>query len=210
MYNEVIFRSIYRDYKDMVYNLALNYVQNQMDAQDISQEVFVKIYQNLHKHDPLLSSLKTWIYRITINQSLDFIKAKKNAKRYALFTGLFYTNTQEPISELLSFDHPGVTLENQEELKNLFKLINTLPDSQKTALILLKIEDRSQKEVAEIMNISEKAVESLLSRAKQTLSKKLNRWEGILKINRKMRHEHLDREVEQIVLPLIGKFSNVM
>ena len=69
-------------------------------------------------------------------------------------------------------------LEQKESLKILFGHINDLPSNQKTALILSKIEQQSQKEIAQIMNISSKAVESLIQRAKENLLKKINNSEG--------------------------------
>ena len=168
------FKDIYQEYKNLVYNLSLSYVQNTADAEDITQEVFVKVYQNLHKYDPATASLKTWIYRITINQNLDFLKAQNTKKRFGFITSLFRPDGNETSIETESYDHPGVALEDKEELHGLFKLINTLPDQQKTVLILLKIEDRSQKEVAQIMGLGVKAVESLFQRAKLSLSKKMN------------------------------------
>lgn len=173
MINDVQFEKLYNEHKNLVYNLALSYVQNTDDAADIVQETFVKIYHNYQSFNNEKSSLKTWIYRITINQSLDFLKAKKTKKRFGFTITLFQKETNEPIPEAISFHHPGVALEDKEALQRLFHFINQLPNNQKTALILTKIEDRPQKEVAEIMNISVKAVESLLQRAKQTLSKKL-------------------------------------
>ena len=167
------FKAVYDDYKNLVYNLALSYVQNTSDAQDITQEVFVKVYQNFHRYDPTSASLRTWIYRITINQSLDFLKAKKARKRFGFITSIFRPGSNEPLFEAESYDHPGIALENREELHNLFRLINSLPTNQKTVVILLKAEDRSQKEVSEIMGISEKAVESLFQRAKQALNRKI-------------------------------------
>jgi RNA polymerase sigma-70 factor (ECF subfamily) len=74
--------------------------------------------------------------------------------------------------EFPDYNHPGIELEDKEALKLLFNKINLLPDNQKTAIILAKIEDKSIKEVAEIMEISIKAVESLLQRAKMNLTKK--------------------------------------
>ena len=76
------------------------------------------------------------------------------------------------------YNHPGILLEHKEGLDNLFKKINELPDNQKTALILHKIEQKSQAEVAEIMNTSPKAVESLIQRAKTNLSKRIDNSEG--------------------------------
>ena len=93
-------------------------------------------------------------------------------------TSLFRSNTNEPLNEVVHFDHPGVKAEHKEEMQQLFILINELPKNQRTALILTRIEDRPQREVAEIMNTSVKAIESLLQRAKQALEKKLKEREG--------------------------------
>lgn len=162
----------------MVYNLALQYVQNVQDAEDITQEVFVKLHQNLHQFNAETAALKTWVYRITINQSLDFIKSKKAKKRFGFITALFNGDNNEPVADVANFNHPGVAAEDKEALQYIFRLINNLPDNQRTAFILARLEDKSQKEIAEIMNLTTKAVESLLQRAKQSLQKKLNNSEG--------------------------------
>ena len=156
----------------MVYNLALQYVQNAEDAEDITQEVFVTIHQSLHsfKHE---SSVSTWIYRIAINKSLDFIKSKNRKKRFGLIRSFFNKDNEYISYDFPHFNHPGVQLEDKEALSMLFKHINELPENQKTALILHKIEQKTQAEVAEIMNLSAKAVESLIQRAKANLSQKL-------------------------------------
>jgi RNA polymerase sigma factor (sigma-70 family) len=167
MTGQTSFKAIYNEYKDLVFNLSLQYVQNMADAQDITQEVFVKVHQHLHKYDSTVASFKTWIYRITINQNLDFLKARKARKRLALITSIFKNPGED---EAAHFDHPGVALEDKEDIRALFDLINRLPGKQKTALILNKIEGRSQAEVAEIMGLSVKAVESLVQRAKTNLT----------------------------------------
>lgn len=178
MLDTIQFEEIYHNHKVLVYNLALSYVHNQEDAQDIAQEVFVKVAQRHKSYNPEKSSLKTWIYQITINHCLDFVKAKKSKKRFGFLTGLFNPETNEPIAEASHFDHPGVALEDKEEVQRLFAIIDTLPDNQRTVLILTKIEDRSVKEVADIMGLTPKAVESLVQRAKQNFSKKIGRTEG--------------------------------
>jgi RNA polymerase sigma factor (sigma-70 family) len=172
------FRALYDEYKTLVYNLALSYVHHQEDAQDIAQEVFVKIHQRFADYKPERSSLKTWIYQITINHCLDVVRARKTRKRFGFLTSLFSSDTGEPIPEAADFDHPGVALEDKEAVQRLFAVIDSLPDSQRTALILTKLEDRSVKEVADIMQLSPKAVESLLQRAKTNFSKKFSSTEG--------------------------------
>lgn len=61
----------------MVYNVCLNYLQNIEDAEDVTQEVFVKIHRKLDSFNQQ-SSIKTWVYRISINACLDYLKAQKN------------------------------------------------------------------------------------------------------------------------------------
>ncbi len=169
---------LYQQYKNIVYNIALQYVQNREDAEEILQDVFITVYEKLDTFRNE-STCSTWIYRIAINKSLDFLRALKRKKRFAFITSLFYNGTNELKKDISEFNHPGVLLEQKEELEELFLLINQLPDNQKTALILLKTEDKSQQEVAEIMNISTKAVESLFQRAKNNLKKKINQTKEI-------------------------------
>lgn len=171
------FEDLYNEHKRLVYNLALQYVQNIEDAEEITQDVFVSVYEKMETFRQE-SKYSTWLYRITINKSLDFIKAKKRQKRFSFFTSLFNQETGEVKHNVSDFNHPGVLMEEKEQLKKLFTLINELPDNQKTALILMKIEEKTQIETAEIMNMTPKAVESLVQRAKTNLSKKLDPNEG--------------------------------
>ena len=164
---------IYHKYNKLVYNLALQYVQNREDAQEITQDTFVSIHQSFPKFKEN-SQLSTWIYRIAINKSLDFIKAKKRQKRFAIFASLFHADSNELIHDASNFSHPGVLLEQKEIISKIFQLINDLPPKQRTALILSKLEQKSQKEIGEIMEISAKAAESLIQRAKAGLAKKMS------------------------------------
>ncbi len=167
----------YGQYGGMVYNVALQYVQNIEDAEEITQDVFVAIHQNI-KDYRYHANIKTWIYRIVINKSLDHIKSRSRKKRFAVITSLFSGKTNEPGFEPSDINHPGVLMEQKEEIKKIFDGINQLPPNQKTALILSKIEAKSQAEIGEIMKLSVKAVESLIQRAKSNLKIFLNTNEG--------------------------------
>lgn len=153
---------LYQNYSEQVYNTALSYVQNIPDAEEVTQDVFVKIYKNAHsfKGD---SKLSTWIYRITVNTSLNKVKSKKKF----FFLGLDQAHKES------NFVHPGVLMERKEDAQQLYRVIQGLPDNQKTCFILSYIEDLPRKEIAQIMNLSLKAVESLLQRAKKNLQKNL-------------------------------------
>lgn len=165
MKNEKQFNEIYKNFSQLVYNLSLNYLQNSEDAKEATQDVFVKIYSKIEGFNNK-SSLKTWIYRITINHCLDVIKSKNRKYR------LFFTRENEEF-DTVDFNHPGVEMESKEEVEKIFFELNKLPVKQKTALILKSIEGLPQKEIAIVMKMNEKAVESLLSRARKKLKEKL-------------------------------------
>lgn len=158
------FRQLYGLYAEKVYNTALSYAQNGQDAEEIAQDVFTSIFRYAGNFKGE-SAVNTWIYRITVNTSLNHLKKKKR------FSFLKFGNTEPDPPD---FEHPGVLLENRENAKILFKVINTLPENQKTAFILSYVEDLPRQEVADIMELSLKAVESLLQRAKASLRKKLD------------------------------------
>ncbi|MEO0895789.1 MAG: RNA polymerase sigma factor [Bacteroidota bacterium] len=166
------FEEIYQRHADMVYNLCLNYLQRAQDAEDVTQNTFIKIHHVLPSFKGK-SSLKTWIYRIAVNQCLDFIKASKRQKRSGIMISIHGDEEQDRSFYLPDFNHPGVKMEDEESVQKIMYHINQLPHKQKTALLLKSVEDLSIREIAEVMKCSPKAVESLLSRARSKLKKSL-------------------------------------
>jgi RNA polymerase sigma factor (sigma-70 family) len=164
------FKQLYFEYNVMVYNVSLNYLQNVEDAEEITQDVFIQLHSSLHKFQEK-STLKTWIYRITINKCLDFIKHKNSQKRFFIF-GKKSQNELE-ILNVSNFEHPGIQMENKENAAILLAVINQLPSNQKTAFLLSKFDGLSNPEISEIMNLSVSSIESLVFRAKKTLKDKL-------------------------------------
>ncbi|WP_264521441.1 RNA polymerase sigma factor [Flavobacterium sp. N1994] len=170
MINQTHFEKLYHEYRILVFNVALNYLQNLEDAEEVTQDVFVKVYYSLENFNQK-SSYKTWIYRITINQCLDFIKKKNSQKRFFIF-GKKSQNEQEYLNTA-TFEHPGILMENKEDAAILFEVINSLTENQKTAFLLSKLDGLSNPEIAEIMQLSISSVESLIFRAKGALQEKL-------------------------------------
>ena len=173
--DENAFRELVDSQQQRVINTAAGLVQNMQLAEDIAQEVFIEVYRSVAKFGGQ-SSLSTWIYRITVNKCLDAMRYQKRGKRFAFITSLFRQDTGELKYESPHFDHPGVALEKKENARILFDAVNELPENQKTAFILSRLEELPQKEIAEIMEISVKAVESLIQRAKGSLRKKLENF----------------------------------
>lgn len=173
--SEEALEQLYNQYCDKVYNTLISYTKNAEDADELLQDVFVTIY-NTASGFQFNSSVSTWIYRIAVNKALDFLRKKNSQKRSGVFTSLYLKDSAEVKYESTDFVHPGVTLENQENAKLLFQAIEKLPDNQKTAYLLTQVEGLPQKEVAEIMDQSRKAVESLVQRAKANLKKELEKY----------------------------------
>ena len=172
--DESAFKTIVDTWKDMVYNTALGIVQSPEDAEDIAQEVFVRVYESIGTFKGE-SKFSTWIYRITVTRSLDHLRRKKRKKRFAFVESLFGKN-DELINDPPDFFHPGVATEKREDAATLFKAIAELPENQNTAFVLNKIEGLSYQQISEIMKMSESAVDSLLHRAKMNLRKKLQNY----------------------------------
>lgn len=165
------FKQLVEDFGDMVYNTALGIVQNEADADDITQEVFVQVYQSVSSFKGE-SKLSTWLYRITINRALDHEKRKKRGKRFAFVKALLGMPGEEDLHPPV-FEHPGVLMERKENAAVLMRALKKIPDNQRIAFTLHKLEGQSYQAIAEIMGTTLYAVESLMTRAKANLRKEL-------------------------------------
>jgi RNA polymerase sigma factor (sigma-70 family) len=168
---ESAFKIIVDTWQNMVFNTALGIVQNAEDAEDIAQEVFVQVYQSIHsfKGD---SKFSTWLYRITITKSLDHERRKKRKKRFGFVKSLFGEENQ-PLTNPPDFHHPGIAIDQKENAAALFKAISQLPENQRIAFTLHKVEGLSYQEVSEAMDATVSSIESLMHRAKTNLRKML-------------------------------------
>lgn len=169
--DEAAFKTIVETWQSMVFNTALGIVQNAEDAEDIAQEVFVQVYQSISSFKGE-SKFSTWLYRITVTKSLDHVRKKKRKKRFAFVRSIF-GEQNEVLVNPPDFYHPGVVLDNKEDAAVLFNAIAELPENQRVAFTLNKVEGLSYQEVSEIMKSTVSSVESLMHRAKNNLKKKL-------------------------------------
>ncbi|MEO7961939.1 MAG: RNA polymerase sigma factor [Ginsengibacter sp.] len=169
--DRIAFKTLVDAWQNMVYNTSLGILQNAEDAEDVAQEVFIQVYESIQTFKGE-SRFSTWLYRITISKATDHIRKKKRKKRFAFIQSLYGKNDGQVIDPP-DFFHPGIHLENKEGGAVLFKAIEKLIPNQKTAFILSKVENLTYKEIGEIMNISDAAVDALLQRAKEKLKKLL-------------------------------------
>lgn len=171
--DEAAFRYLVDIYQDRVYNTVIGIVQNAEDAEDVAQEVFIQVYRSIGDFKGE-SKLSTWLYRIATTRSLDLLRSRKSKKRFGYIQRLFGENN-EPVFEIPDFNHPGSALDKKENVTKLFNVIGQLPENQKAAFVLHKLEGLSYQEVSQVLKTSVPAVESLMHRAKQNLRKMLEK-----------------------------------
>jgi RNA polymerase sigma factor (sigma-70 family) len=164
------FKELVEKYQQRVYNTCLGFVKNPEEADDLTQEVYIEVFRSILKFR-MDSKLSTWIYRITVNKSLETLRAKKRKKRLAQLRSLFYSDNS--VIEVPDFEHPGVIVENKERSKILFQAMEKLPESQRVTYTLHKVEGLGYEEIANIMKKTVSSVESTMHRAKNNLQKYL-------------------------------------
>lgn len=168
--DEQAFESLVGQHQQMVLRTCAGFLANRDDAEDLAQEVFVDVYHALHRfrHD---SKLSTWIYRIAVNRSLNFVR---DNKRRRFFQSLgFGGELKTDLPDESWHSQPDDELENRQRRDNLYRAINELPERQRVAFSLSKLDDLSYQDIAEVMGLSVSSVESLIHRAKLGLQKKL-------------------------------------
>lgn len=169
--NEEAFRELFEKYRNRVFNTCNSIVHNPSDADDLVQEVFIEIYRSSGKFRGE-SRISTWIYRIAINKGLNHMRQVNRRKWYQSIENLASLNLrQTPAASAIR--QPDTELEDKQQAQRLHSAIDDLPENQRTAFLLSKYEDLSYLEIAEVMNTSLSAVESLIHRAKSNLQKKL-------------------------------------
>lgn len=164
------FKILVDKYQGMVFRTAMGFVHSKEDAEDITQEVFIQTFRSLSAFQEK-SEFSTWLYRIAVNMSINFVNRNK-LRRLLIDAG-------ENLKALLNISsdekNAHQRLESDERDKMVRDAIDNLPEKQRTAFVLSKYDDLSQREIADLMKISEGAVEQLLQRAKANLQKKLSR-----------------------------------
>ena len=167
------FQKLVETHQNMIFRVCYGFVKNSDDADDLTQEVFIQVFKNINTFRGE-SGLSTWMYRIAVNKSINFIRQQKIRKVFSPITGLFSNQEAQLNSHFVKTPEQIITDKQTEEALN--NAIASLPENQRTAFILHKYEDVPQQKIAEIMNLSVSAVESLIFRAKSNLQQKLNKF----------------------------------
>ena len=165
------FQQLVEKYQTMVINTCYGFLHNYQDAQDVAQEVFIEVHRSISKFRKE-SKLSTWLYRISANKSLNYIRDNKKKSWFQSLDSLFESDKASNNSQYVS-ESPQDILENSEKSEIINRAVDNLAKNQRVAFILYKYENLSYKEIALVMKTSLSSVESLLFRAKKNLQKEL-------------------------------------
>lgn len=167
---EALLRKHYRN----VLNFCYRFLGRRDSAEDITHEVFLKAYQSAAGYQPR-ARFRTWLY--TIARNLCFNELRRKARQMSAFGEAGNRDTEHPANPM---PEDALTPEDRvlrkERMAAIRAAIAELPENQRMAVILRRYDDFSYEEIAAALDTSEKAVKSLLSRAKEHLRKKLAPW----------------------------------
>lgn len=149
-------------YKHMVFTLAMKMLKNNEEAEEVAQDVFLKVYQALDnfKGD---SKFSTWIYKIAYYRSLDYIKKQK---RHLLTSSI----DDEVEYHLPSVESTLAQFEGEERKKTIRKAISNLPENDALVITLHYLEEMSLKEISDIMDLSVNTLKVRLFRSRKRLA----------------------------------------
>lgn len=166
--NEIMSR-----YKVKLFPFIYNYTKDEDVAQDILQEVFVKLYFKAKTYNPQYS-FSTWIHRIAINLCHDYYR-KQKLRSYLSLDNNHSESKEKSYHETIADPNSNTEdlVQLRESLSNLGKEVVRLPHKLRTALILFVLEGNSQEECAKILNTTAKTIETRVYRARKILAKKI-------------------------------------
>jgi len=169
------FARLVEAYYEMIYRLALKMLNDAQDAEDILQETFTKAYRHIHNFDGR-SELSTWLYRIATNEALMHLR-RKRPQTFSIESPEYADEAeQEPVQIVDWCCMPEEELMSAEARAHLDAAIENLPSSLRVVFVLRDIEGLSTREVGEVLELSETAVKTRLSRARLRLREDLTSY----------------------------------
>ena len=175
--DRVEFARLVDSYYELIYRLAIKMLGNTQDAEDILQETFLKAYRNLKGFDGR-SSLSTWLYRIATNEALMFLRKQRPELISVEEPGEGEEAEQEPLQIVDFCCMPEEELMSSEAQLQLDRAIDLLPPTLRIVFVLRDIQGLSTRETGEVLNLSEMAVKTRLSRARLRLREILSAYYG--------------------------------
>ncbi len=177
------FEELVTRYKDGVYGLVLKMLDNSADAEDVAQQVFVRVWKSARRYKPK-ARFSTWLFTIARNLALNEVRRRKRHPLNSLDAPADRESGNSHGDDAGAHDHladpgqasPGEQALHQEMQDAIETAIQDLPENQRTALTLWRFEDMAYEDIAQVLGTSVSSVKSLLFRARTTLRTALQEY----------------------------------
>ncbi|MBN2287136.1 MAG: sigma-70 family RNA polymerase sigma factor [Tissierellales bacterium] len=165
------FEELITEYKKIAYNIALRILKNKEDAEDISQEALIKVFRSINQFN-MMSSFKTWLYRIVVNTCLDF---KRTQKALVISVDQPIQSGHNEFFVDIQDDRPSPEeiAQSKQTQKVIVDTIDKLEEDFRNVIILRDINGFSYEEISEILSCNIGTVKSRISRGRQRLKEML-------------------------------------
>ncbi len=168
--NKELYREIVKEYYDPMYGYVVKQIHDVEEAKDMTQEIFIKIYQNLHKYNHTLASFKTWIYKIATNHCLDYYQSKSYRIR---------SKTHVLEEDIMTEENILKRVVNNETIELLIDIMNQkLNKKHRTIFHLYYFAEASVSDIASVLNISIKTVYSAINLSSQKIQKEMEAYQN--------------------------------
>ena len=151
-----------------IYNLAYRFTGRFDEAEDLTQEVFLKVYRTLHSYRPESGALETWIVRVARNHFIDHYRKHKTERTQ---TGALEDHHEAMVSPTLRVETPSQALDRKETANRVHRLLALLPEDQREAVILRDLEELTYEEIAELLDLPIGTVKSRINRGRIELAR---------------------------------------
>jgi RNA polymerase sigma-70 factor, ECF subfamily len=168
--NMFAFDVLYKKYCKRVYTFGYSILKSKEEADDLIQEVFLKLWENRHNVEKG-SSIKSYVFSITYNSAVSIIRKKASESKFVEYLKSLQEINEEPVN---------VELEYKELTNKLDEIIMALPKRQREVYLLRRVENLKNNEIAELLNISVNTIENHMSRALKTIREKLGNYSLIV------------------------------
>jgi len=174
------FQELVVRYQRKVYSICYGMLKNQQDSMDVSQDVFIKVFRYLEKFNHE-SSFYTWLYRITVNKCIDFIRKRKRRSEVDYNDAIGRDDDVDQDEQILSSTlglQPDRVYARKELREKMLMALETLTEKHRTILILREVEGLAYEEIAEVLGISKGTVMSRLYHARRYFQDAIKEYLG--------------------------------
>ncbi|HEX5410621.1 MAG TPA: sigma-70 family RNA polymerase sigma factor [Terriglobia bacterium] len=171
--DDAAWEALLRTHTNKIYNLCYRFTSRSEDAEDLTQEVFIKVFRTLKSYDPHQAKFATWISRIARNHLVDHYRRTRGDRMTSVL------DDQLPIADPSSRADPTSSLESRERRERLQAGLSTLSPDLREAVILRDLQDLDYAEIAQVLQVPEGTVKSRINRGRLELGRALKRMDKV-------------------------------